>query len=1257
MLEEFYEKYYSIALTYEYQQEINRILSLSPVSSSFSSSSSASTVSLANAMLPKPLFPTSMNGVLVILSNLYLLIYSFFFSNNLTELMKKSIIKQFLNSQNLLEKGYHETILLLQEYYNNRIKIHINTISHSKVSEIRMKAYHESQRKQQKIHSHLHDKQVNKENNINGGSEERGTMKTVQAGGGETIRNDSLLVIQREKAFSSSIVSKDNVLANSLFSSREFLRSKLLGFLTFSSSSLNENEIKEFFNHLMTFHTIILNYQKDSFSSVASSLHLSNEDIIFYLEVSSHAIMNGFFPSSSPFTSHILEILHSWESILYIYNGTLRITSLSFLLSSLQHFFLVRSKGSCSMKIFTMILDFFSRISPVADDYRIIEMFRNMIEAVLSSYLEDKNDSSLLSISFPHCYSFFAWSWSILQRIPSSSSSASASASANDTTDIIKGKDWIRNDNNAILREKLLKALLLTLFNQNNQEITARISTVEKKEKLQIQQEEEKKKQRRMISNRGKEDEEDKEVRQEEEEIENEAELLDQQYEKLLEIIHFLSIDSHLWNIEGVASISSNKYNNSTDVIEEHLHLKEMKYRHLLLKDPFDEEDEVEGKLSFDWKSALEERASPYLLVKPANKTMKSSGFPLISEWKNKSSSTNLSGFQTLLLMLLSSRCEILQTQIELIRIPHALSSVSSRTKRISPLEFNWIRNEYSLYQLSLQSLWMISPLFSSYFMKSFYHLSLQDNQKGTKGNKMSHIATFTSLAVSQSYQSWSSSFLPAFVEILTCAAATDFEISLVLGACNTMNCLSIEAILNLLSRCDALNKHSSSSSSSSLHVIPNLIRLCVRSLLSSENKDNIEFYLPQFVQLLRRDVFGNVGFFLQSLASSSPELCHQLVWLLQTEASLSTSNHGKPKYKDRYGLCGQLPGEDPLPSIATSLLSSILFHLSEIDQQFLTEELQFFDTITAISGKLKDIKDKEQHPAAIRELLSQSFLIRVSKSIYMPTNPFRKVIAIDFSSPVPMQSAAKCPFLLKFITIDWNGPDAYLQEQLLQLPSSSSENVTDAEEIRKKKGCGLPTGGGQTSPRAEGGVTFADEEAATMDNTETIDPSVDIEEGGPRSNTRFSKKKSSFLPSTPRKGSSMESLSTSFRTPKSLSVPPATPTDKKDKIVTKRNSKRDSRRQEGSVIQKQKTTTYVDSCIFKVFDDCRQDILTIQVIKLMKEWFHACNIPVFLSPYAIISNRTGDSNAIGGILQVRTFLLSLSSFFLSLGCSKCSFA
>jgi hypothetical protein len=71
------------------------------------------------------------------------------------------------------------------------------------------------------------------------------------------------------------------------------------------------------------------------------------------------------------------------------------------------------------------------------------------------------------------------------------------------------------------------------------------------------------------------------------------------------------------------------------------------------------------------------------------------------------------------------------------------------------------------------------------------------------------------------------------------------------------------------------------------------------------------------------------------------------------------------------------------------------------------------------------------------------------------------------------------------------------------------------------------------------------------------------------------------------------------------------------------------------------------DACIFKVYDDCRQDALVIQIVQILKDEVASVGLPVYLVPYSVIPSRTGSDHALGGIIQV-IFIICMYNFFAS---------
>ena len=226
-----------------------------------------------------------------------------------------------------------------------------------------------------------------------------------------------------------------------------------------------------------------------------------------------------------------------------------------------------------------------------------------------------------------------------------------------------------------------------------------------------------------------------------------------------------------------------------------------------------------------------------------------------------------------------------------------------------------------------------------------------------------------------------------------------------------------------------------------SLHTMPSVLQYVIRSLraLKHNHTHVLQFYLPQLVQLLRRDTYGVLAKFLAELSASSALLCHQLTWLLESEAFdendrtsvvvwstesgwSQDSKHNHRRYNPKHGHCGTLVGADPLPRLAKKLLHETRSLLSPAAREYLETECEFFNKVTNISATLTKVKNKERHNAIIRDAM---VMLGLPSNLYLPTNPMKAVTEIMVESGAPMQSAAKCPFLLVFRTTPWAGPDS----------------------------------------------------------------------------------------------------------------------------------------------------------------------------------------------------------------------------------------
>lgn len=385
-----------------------------------------------------------------------------------------------------------------------------------------------------------------------------------------------------------------------------------------------------------------------------------------------------------------------------------------------------------------------------------------------------------------------------------------------------------------------------------------------------------------------------------------------------------------------------------------------------------------------------------------------------------------------------------------------------------------------------------------------------------------------------------------------------------------------------------------SDNSYNNLHTVPAVVQYCIRSFKALPLKVMI-FYLPQLVQLLRRDTYGAIHGLIAELSSLSAAICHQVMWLLQTESVEEQEENGKKRLpgemqaalsealaplgsdnsapvcslKKRYGRCKELLGCDPLPQTATLLISFIRGSLSEEALNYLDTECGYFNSVTNISALLTLEPDKSKHNAIIKTAIEK--LGQLPGGIYMPSVPSQRVLNVDASSGIPMQSAAKCPYLLFFHTEAWDGPDSFQIK-----PTQEPEEDDDAFGPIASNALSTPV-----RPRPEQGLV----------------KSISKNRG-------IGKKDGSF----------------------------STPKIMKPLVASVAKGAKDIKK-----IKPKPVNTVVErnACIFKVYDDCRQDALTMQIIQVLKAVYFSLELPVHLVSYGIIPNRTGANNAVGGILEV----------------------
>ncbi|KAJ2693700.1 phosphatidylinositol-4- kinase, partial [Coemansia spiralis] len=409
---------------------------------------------------------------------------------------------------------------------------------------------------------------------------------------------------------------------------------------------------------------------------------------------------------------------------------------------------------------------------------------------------------------------------------------------------------------------------------------------------------------------------------------------------------------------------------------------------------------------------------------------------------------------------------------------------------------------------------------------------------------------------------------------------------------------------------------------------------------------DTTFFYVPQLVQALRYDNDGYVERAIVSSAQISQLFAHQIIWNMKANM-----------FRDEES---QMP--DPLNPTFDRIVSDILGGLAGEDRAYYEKEFGFFGKVTGISGKLKPFikRSKAEKKRKIDDELRQ---IRVEPGVYLPSNPDGTVVDIDYDSGRPLQSHAKAPFMATFIVCR----PRQAADEVQELLKASERTVTPANHSSDDSS--TPTDGSSADtdtasaaaapaapvPRAAtAGAVLASEvdanDLATKLAVTKIQPSNTFSTGisdapdliaiSPHEQTR------SGRPSrdSARTHSVMRVVEQDDGPVVPLRAVSVTPAASRPKLDAGAIGAIDAD-SDGQIVTRL-------SAIFKVGDDCRQDVLALQLIAAFKNIFTSCGLDLYLYPYRVVATAPGCGvidvipNSISRDQMGREKVNSLSDYF-----------
>ena len=165
---------------------------------------------------------------------------------------------------------------------------------------------------------------------------------------------------------------------------------------------------------------------------------------------------------------------------------------------------------------------------------------------------------------------------------------------------------------------------------------------------------------------------------------------------------------------------------------------------------------------------------------------------------------------------------------------------------------------------------------------------------------------------------------------------------------------------------------------------------------LMTSKPETLLIYIAQLVQALRYDDFGYAREVIFWLARHSQLLAHQLIWNMTTNV-----------YRDQDAKI-----KDPqIGDLLELLIKDIKNSLTGPEKEFFRREFEFFQEITDVSAKISCKPLGDERKKACELALKQ---VKLVSDCYLPSNP--DAIVVQILDGTPMQSAAKAPYLARFV-------------------------------------------------------------------------------------------------------------------------------------------------------------------------------------------------------------------------------------------------